>query len=110
MPSPDITHTEQGDRLVVRVSGAMRLADAEEFDPHIEDVMARDAEVVVLDLSELDSIGSAGIGAMVRLAKAARDGGVRLRVVAATEIESIFKQSKLDEVFPMFRSVDDALA
>lgn len=107
-----ITHESlPNNRLVVRIGGILRPRDAEDFDTEIQRISEADPEVVILDMEKLDFIGSAGLGALVRLDKAMRKQETRVRVVNANaNLQMLFKQSRLDEHFPFFDSLDQAIA
>ncbi|GAA2884177.1 hypothetical protein GCM10010472_47830 [Pseudonocardia halophobica] len=65
---------------------------------------------MILDLSEVDFLGSAGIGALVDAAKAQRDN-VLLRVVVDQNRPVIrpMQLTGLDTVLALYRSREDAL-
>ncbi len=111
MPDLDVTHEPRGDRLIVRLRGELRPHHAEDFDAEIQRIADQDPEIVVLDLEHLGFIGSAGIGALVRLDKALRKQDTRVRIAnASPQIQTLFERSRLDDVFPLFDNVQQALA
>ena len=83
MSELSIDHEFRGDFLIVRLAGRLRPHDAEDFDIEINRIALAEARTIVLDMESLDFIGSSGIGALVRLAKAMDKHELRTRVAAA---------------------------
>ena len=54
--------------LVVRLGGELDLASLPEVTPGLEDVLARPAQPVQLDLGTLDFLDSTGVSVLVRIA------------------------------------------
>lgn len=78
--------------------------------PHVESG-AHAGETIVLDLSRLEYVSSAGLRCFMLAAKQARSGNGRM-VVAAMQpvVGEIFHISRFDLVFEVYPTVRDAIA
>lgn len=66
---------------------------------------------VVVDLSRVHLIDSTGLGHLVRAHRDARDRGATLCLAAPSRfIRTVLHTMRLDGAFPIFDSLDDALA
>ena len=70
-----------------------------------------DVETLVLDLSEVDYIDSAGLSALLlaRRQQVSHDGDIRI-VGASDSVRSLLELTQLDRVFPIYPSIEEALA
>ena len=67
-------------------------------------------ERVILDLSGVDFIDSSGLGAIVAAMKQ-MNGSRRLDLAGLTPmVDKVFRLTRMDTVFRLFQSLDDALA
>lgn len=65
---------------------------------------------VILDLSTVDFVDSSGLGAIVAAMKQLGDGR-RLDLAGLTPtVEKVFRLTRMDSVFRLYPSLDDALA
>jgi anti-anti-sigma factor len=101
------------DVLVVGVDGRIDYVNAEEFKaalmPHLTNGTTRGNQVV-LDLSRLEYISSAGLRVLMIAAREAKAKQGKLIAVALQPVvREIFEISKFTLVFQLFDSVEDAL-
>lgn len=66
---------------VVEVTGELDLSTVSRWEENVEAV-GRDATVIVLDLSEVGFVDSAGVRSLFRIARDAASRGTRLLIVA----------------------------
>ncbi len=94
----------------MRVTGEIDMATAPRLRQHVQTVTARKPSGLVLDLDRVDFIDSTGLGVMVGAAKRMRmiDGGFRI-VNSQNHLTSLFRITRLDEVFDLYESLEDAL-
>ncbi|WP_341721265.1 STAS domain-containing protein [Micromonospora sp. FIMYZ51] len=93
------------------------LVDSDELAPETDDtlrVALREAvEVdgtVVVDLGRVNVIDSVGLGLLVRAHREVRERDARLCLAAPSRfIRTVLHTMKLDGVFPIFETLDDAL-
>jgi anti-sigma B factor antagonist len=106
--TPWVTAKRVGAALVLAVGGDVDHATIPEVRAGVAKATAGDAQVVVLDLSAVTFLDSAGLALMVNL-HVERPG--RLRVVAPMPIaRRPIELTGLDQVLTMFDTVTDALA
>jgi anti-sigma B factor antagonist len=108
---PTFEVAEYGRWAVMRVTGEIDMATAPRLRQHVQTVTARNPAGLVLDLDRVDFIDSTGLGVMVGAAKRMRmiDGGFRI-VCSQTHLNHLFKITRLNEVFDLYESLEDALA
>jgi anti-sigma B factor antagonist len=102
------------DTVVVAPTGRLDHDNCEAFraglDPYLELAAAND-EHMVLDLSGLEYVSSAGLRCFMLAAKQARSQGGRIVLAALRPVVAeIFQISRFDMVFEVFPSVREALA
>lgn len=68
-----------------------------------------DSAWVLLDLSRVDFIDSSGLGALLSIVKRMPKGKELLICGATAPVTSMFKLTRLDRIFTMVPSVDDAV-
>lgn len=92
--------TKDADKITVFLSGTIDIPSAEKLKHAINELLENEMKELVLDFSEVDSIGSSGIGALLLTHKeyAARD--IKFSIVNLNkEITALFKIIKLDKLF-----------
>jgi anti-anti-sigma factor len=95
---------------VLAASGRPLPTDAEALDKVIDEAIASRPSMVVVDCAGLEFIGSFGIGALLRLAKAVETGGGKVRLSGVSPmIMKILQASRLDHRMPVFATVDAAI-
>jgi anti-anti-sigma factor len=107
-----VTVTRYADVLVIATGGRIDYLNADEFKtallPHVENSVEGDR--ILLDLSQLEYISSAGLRVLVIAAKEARARrGKMLAVALQPAVREIFEISRFTLVFEIFDSVQDAL-
>ncbi len=97
--------------LVVTVDGQLVVTNRQEFKQAVLDAVADGARTVVVDFANAGYIDSSGLGALVSLSKRIREAGGDLRLAALNEdLRTLFELTRLDALFPLYPSRDDALA
>jgi anti-anti-sigma factor len=109
----EVTAVRYADVLVVAVKGRIDYMNAEEFKsallPHLRNCFAG-GDQVVLDLSRLEYVSSAGLRVLMIAAKEVRARKGRFVAVALQPVvREIFEISRFTLVFDLFDSVQDAL-
>jgi len=96
------------DLVIVRCTG--RIVRGENIRTlKTEVISANDTRLIVLDLSEVESIDAAGLSALVSLHHRSRSRGIQLRLVNPSRfVLDVFNRTKLSSVFDI-SSFDDAL-
>jgi anti-sigma B factor antagonist len=107
-----ITERQTGDVVIVGLAGELTLDDGDiVFGKYVDTLIERGQIKIVLDLTELTYIDSAGVGMMVTELKSVRrhDGIIKLAGLTAKS-HHLFAMLKLKIVFEIFESVDAAVA
>lgn len=99
------------DLLLVIVDGQLVVANRQEFKQAILDGLEQGARLVVVDFTRSPYIDSSGLGALVSLSRRLRDAGGDLRLVGLNDdLRSLFELTRLDQLFPLYATRDDAVA
>jgi anti-sigma B factor antagonist len=114
MTSPSklqITQTEQNDITIVTLAGEITLDDGDlAFGRHIDQLIAAGGRKMVVDLSGVSYIDSAGVGMLVAESQrvSAQGGSMRLAHLTARS-HHLLAMLKLKFVFEIFDDVDAAV-
>jgi len=97
--------------VVLSPIGRIDLTNAEAFKENLLRVVALAKTALILDLSEVDYISSAGLRSVMIASKAGKPNGVTLGIAAMRPVvREIFSISRFDLVFPCFETIRDAIA
>lgn len=100
-----------GDRCLVRLQGSAGYSEAAVLDRCIEELQKQAPNVVICDLAQLDYLGSAGIGGLVRLHKWLEGKKGQLRLAGLSpQVQEVFTLSALEKVFRIYPDTETALA
>ena len=106
----NINKREENGFTVLQVSGRLDAVTAETFATECKPHLAPDKRIV-LDLTTLEYISSAGIRAILLLAKHLKElkGGL---AVAGTRgmVKEVFDITGLEKVFPLFETISQAVS
>lgn len=102
---------ELGSAVVVAVGGSADMQDSEQLRAALEKLAARQFTAIVLDLSDMDFICSAGLGAIIAAHLKVRHnrGSVRL-VNPRPAVRKLLETTRLTKLFAIHDDVDQALA
>jgi anti-sigma B factor antagonist len=107
----DVSVGEAAGWPLVRVVGELDLATAPQARAAVIDAVGSDASRLVLDLSELAFVDSAGLGVIIGALRRVRSAGGELRVVAPPSgPRRVLALTGLDTLFTVVASVDEAVA
>ncbi|MBF6302141.1 STAS domain-containing protein [Nocardia amamiensis] len=102
----DLQVRERGEVVVVIVHGEVDMASAPQLGAALEEAQ-RGGKPLVVDMSEVDFLGSAGLSVLLVASEAQQ---ARLRVVASDAVRRPIELTALDELLSVFPSLDAALA
>ena len=99
------------DTLLV-IEGVIKLGESARFFAEaLERALAEEGRHVYVDLSKINAIDSTGIGELVGYLGRFADQKRKLVLVNPSErIRRLLRVSQLDQIFPIFDGLDDALA
>jgi anti-sigma B factor antagonist len=96
---------------LVKVEGQLVVGNRGELKEYIQGLLERGDRRFVLDFSGTGYIDSSGLGALVSLARKVREEGGDLRLSGLNEdLRSLFELTKLDTLFAISETPDQALA
>jgi anti-sigma B factor antagonist len=98
-----------GSISVVEAAGEVDLTTSLTLDAALNQALLESPPTVVLDLTGVTFVDSSGLAMLVAVRKAARSKGGELRLVnPRPNVQSVLQVTGLDQVFPIFFSVDEA--
>lgn len=101
----------RGRGVVVRLAGIIDTNAAGPLGAVLEELVALQPEVIVLDLESLQGIASAGLGAIVKTHNACRRRAARMHLARVSEpVGEVLRVTYLSKLLAVFDSVDQALA
>lgn len=103
--------SDRGSTRVVTVEGSrIDAASAIRFKDEMRDAIGEVPTRIIVDMSSVTFIDSSGLGAIVASMKQL-DEGRRLDLAGLTAtVDKVFRLTRMDTVFAIFPTVDDALA
>ncbi|MBV5242462.1 STAS domain-containing protein [Mycolicibacterium sp. PAM1] len=106
-----VTPRRDGDLLVLRVTGDLDVLTAPTLSTHLDIALADAPPVVIVDISDVSFLSSAGIGLLVETHRLTERGGISLRVVADGAATSRpLRMMRIDEVIDLYATTDEAKA
>ncbi|MEV6320019.1 STAS domain-containing protein [Nocardia sp. NPDC051787] len=96
------------DVVIVTVHGEIDMASAPRLQSALDEALRDTPPAVVVDMSNVGFLGSAGLSVLVAASEAAGSG--RLRVVPSDAARRPIELTALDQLLTVFDSVEDALA
>lgn len=101
--------TDGGHRIVTvndsRIDAAVALAFKDQMRSQTED----GPDTVVLDLQKVQFVDSSGLGAIVASMKAMGKGRTLALAGLTPTVDKVFRLTRMDSVFPMYSTLDEAL-
>jgi len=95
---------------VVNVEGEIDLSRSLEFQQSLLEVLDRKPDKIVIDLAKVGYMDSSGVASLVKVLSRTRKSGTSLHLAAMTHrVRSIFEITRLDTVFEIFPTVEEAM-
>ena len=95
----DIKVTENEDQIVVTLRGDIYVEQTDELLETFNSIIEKSPQEVIINIKDLKSITSSGIGKIVLLYKGLNQKNGKIRIIGANEtIMQIFKVVKLDKL------------
>jgi anti-sigma B factor antagonist len=97
--------------LVVEVEGQLIVGNRQELKATIQTALDNGERKLLIDFGKTGYIDSSGLGALVSISKKVREQGGELRLAGLNEdLRSLFELTKLDTLFAIADSSEQALA
>ena len=107
---PQASEVEMGGQVILSLSGPITAANRAPFAARAQQVLARNPHLI-LNLSQVPFIDSAGMGGLVDLTKRARAAGGDLRLAGAPpQVRRTFELLRLDCFFTLDETLETGLA
>ncbi|HWI02043.1 MAG TPA: STAS domain-containing protein [Propionibacteriaceae bacterium] len=109
MISFDTTVVDNG-ATVIEATGRLDMVAAQQLKALVESAIGKSAVPVVVELSHVQFMDSAGLGALISGLRATRQAGSELRIAGAhSQVLAALAMTRIDRVIPPYPSVEDAL-
>ena len=106
-----VTSERRGGVLIASVEGRVDSANARMFRKGVGEVTESGDSLVILDLSGLSYISSAGLRSMLLIAKGLKARGGNFAVCSmAKPVRDVFRIVGFDKIISIYESQDEALA
>lgn len=98
--------------LLVTINGELVLTDSQQIKEEVKQAIEKDGRFqVVIDLSKVDFIDSSGLGVLIGWFKTVNQAQGKIAYVCLTEyVSKIISLAKLDKIFPIYATAEEALA
>lgn len=102
---------KQDDITVIDVEGQLIVGNRHELKEKVLERLENGERKFLIDFAQTGYIDSSGLGVLVSLSKKIREQGGELRLASLNEdLRTLFELTKLDTLFQISKSRDDALA
>ena len=110
MTKLNMDFTEEGEKLIITVMGDIDAYHSADFKKGIrEKIGGFSGSKIVLDLSNVSYIDSAGLGSLVAILKDIRNAGKSLTLASLKpNVKRIFEMTRLDKVFKIVDTPEEA--
>lgn len=96
--------------VVIGVDGQLIVSNRHELKERVAEAVEFGSRKILVDFTNTGYIDSSGLGALVSLAKKLREAGGELRLAGLNEdLRTLFELTKLDTLFSITASRDEAL-
>ena len=104
-------HVEQRDgALILQPDGDVDLASSTELRSSLQNTEVASGDRIVIDLSHVQYMDSSGVATLVECLQRTRNIGAQLHLCQLNErVLSVFQIARLDGVFSIVDTVDDAV-
>ncbi len=107
----EVNYSQENDILCCDVAGRLESSTASSFEQDVNEKAASNTGPLLIDMSNLAYISSAGLRAILLLTKAAQSKGVKLVLCSLPpQIEEVFKISGFDRIITIHPSRKDAIS
>lgn len=106
-----LAHRKDGDRTILEVGGEIDVYTAPKLRERLVDLIGEGHCDIIIDMAGVEFLDSTGLGVLVGGLKRVRSHDGQLALVCPQErIYKIFRITGLTKVFPMYDTIDEALA
>ena len=107
----DLNHKGVGDATLAMASGRIDLSNADAFTTALSAALTQTRTALILDLSKVEYISSAGLRSLMITLKASKTENKGFGVAALQPmLAEIFSIARLSQVIPVFQTTREAVA
>jgi anti-anti-sigma factor len=107
----NLSETGVGDAMLVAASGRVDLSNADTFKDALSAAQGKAKGALILDLSGVEYISSAGLRSLMIVFKDGKAQGKPFGIAGLTPLlAEIFTISRFNQVFPLFTTAREAIA
>jgi len=111
MSNLDVSITQDDQTTIIGLSGSADMQEANMFNQHLEKVFEDACYTLIIDLSGLKFTSSMGLGSLIMAHTTCKDNRGRLALVKPQPaVMKLFKTTRLDQLFNLFESLEEAKA
>ena len=104
----DVKLSQLGEIMIYQVQGEINISTSPDLKKHFE---KQPPKKVIVNLEKVTYIDSSGLATLVEMLKKTKSQGGNLGLAAMSDkVKSLFEITKLDKLFAIFPSQDDAVA
>jgi anti-anti-sigma factor len=105
-----ISKEQQGDAVILRMSGQMREIGADALRDELDELLAAGHYKLIFDLTDITFISSVGLGQMMRAFRTAMGNAGYVRIVNPQPlVEEVFRFTKLHTLIHIYPTVEAAI-
>jgi len=105
-----IAEHQKDNAVIVSIVGSVTTDKADELRKRLEQIAAKQPPIIVLDISKMDFICSAGLGAIIIGYLKCRHHKGQVRIASpSAKIRELLETTRLDKLLDVFDTVEDAL-
>ncbi len=107
----DLNHKGVGDAVLAMASGRIDLSNADDFTTALSAALTQSGTALILDLSKVEYISSAGLRSLMITLKASKTENKGFGVAALQPmLAEIFSIARMSQVIPVFHTTREAVA
>ncbi len=107
----EITNRKEGKAVIMTIKGRMDAITAAEFDRETGNITGSGERLIIIDMSGLDYISSAGLRSILTASKRLKgEGGDIILTSLKNVVRDVFEISGFSSILPIYDSVETALS
>ena len=106
----NISESKQGNVTILKAEGKLDSMSSPELDKRLASMVESGTRKIVLDLSNLDYVSSAGLRVFLSAAKRLKQAQGKLELAnLSAQVKQIFDIAGFETILPVFKTVNDAV-
>lgn len=106
-----ITQSKVGEHTIIAIEGEVDLNSSPQLRKVFSDLIDKGAAKVVVNFAKVSYIDSSGLATLIEMMQRQKKGQSTMALVEMSDkIKSLFEITKLDKLFAIYRTQDEAVA